>query len=52
MASYRLFNPARLEAKLTPGYFLAAALRLRSWIFSHHPRLRGEVSTGMLARFD
>jgi hypothetical protein len=31
--SYRLFNPARLEAKLAPGYFLAAASRLGSWIF-------------------
>jgi hypothetical protein len=29
MASYRLFNPAPLEAKLTSGYFLAAAPRLR-----------------------
>ena len=26
--SYRLFNPARLEAKLTPGCFLIAAPRL------------------------
>ena len=44
MASYRLFNPAPLEAKLTPGYFLVAASRLGSWIFSHDLRLRGAFS--------
>jgi hypothetical protein len=28
LAGHSLFNPARLEAKLTPGYFLIAAPRL------------------------